>query len=198
LQRNFNLFRLESTYEIREDITSTVGKLRPRLNNAGNDTVFTGWARMALPIYSFTITQVKKPDIGETKPALVRGEITVDLSPFSGHVRDEWEQLRDHDVLFLITVRATKPLSSAAASAARGSGHGGHGHDDNDELVANSDDSEAALHLRHSLGIKYVRGCELKHVVDERKNIIGERDKDGKVNQPWYTILPYTCQHTYT
>jgi intron-binding protein aquarius len=111
LQRNFNLFRLESTYEIREDIASTVSKLRPRLNNAGTTTVFTGWARMALPIYSFSITSVKKPDIGETKPALVRGEITVDLSPFSGKVREEWESLRDHDVLFLITY-VTKYMSS--------------------------------------------------------------------------------------
>ena len=75
LLRNFQLFRLESTFEIRGDIVHAVQRLRPRVSNQGGNTVFTGWARMALPIYSFAITKIKKPLIGEVKPAEVMAEV---------------------------------------------------------------------------------------------------------------------------
>jgi intron-binding protein aquarius len=58
---------------------------------------------MAAPIGRIAVTQVRKPKLGETKPALVKVEVTVDLSVFSGLVRSEWEQLRQHDILFLLT-----------------------------------------------------------------------------------------------
>ena len=72
LLRNFQLFRLESTYEIREDIANTVFRLKPRVANNKKDTVFTGWARYAVPTIVFAVTQVKKPNIGEMKPAQVQ------------------------------------------------------------------------------------------------------------------------------
>lgn len=31
------------------------------------------------------------------------------------------------------------------------------------------------------LGIKFIRGCEVKRVLDEEKNVIGERKKDGSI-----------------
>ena len=84
--------------------------LRPRLSATGTDTVFTGWARFAIPIYKFAITRVEKPLLGFIKPARVRAEVTVDLAPFQQQVRQEWYEIREHDVFFLITVRATIPM----------------------------------------------------------------------------------------
>jgi len=159
LLRNFNLFRLESTYEIREDIKNVVHRLKPRI--AGNgDTVFTGWAKMAVPIKTFTITKVKKPNIGEIKPAQVAAEITVDLAPFQSRVRQDWEAIREHDVLFLLCVEAKYNL---------------------EEKVPKMKMSQRMNHVE--LGIKYVRGCEVKFVLDEEKSIIGERKKDGSVHE---------------
>jgi intron-binding protein aquarius len=40
--------------------------------------VFRGWARMATPIDSFTIIEVKKPNVGENKPAAVTADVVID------------------------------------------------------------------------------------------------------------------------
>lgn len=37
-------------------------------------------------------------------PALVKAEIVVDLAQFPPHLRAEWDGLREHDVLFLLTI----------------------------------------------------------------------------------------------
>ncbi|KAF3577400.1 hypothetical protein DY000_02035589, partial [Brassica cretica] len=78
LLRNFNLFRLESTYEIREDIQEAVPHLLAHINNEG-ETAFRGWSRMAVPINGFKIAQVKQPNIGEEKPASVTAEVTFSI-----------------------------------------------------------------------------------------------------------------------
>lgn len=41
---------------------------------------FRGWARMAVPIDEFTIIEVRKPNVGENKPADVTADIVVDTS----------------------------------------------------------------------------------------------------------------------
>ncbi|KAE9462959.1 hypothetical protein C3L33_05131, partial [Rhododendron williamsianum] len=73
LLRNFNLFRLESTYEIREDIQEAVPHLLAHISNEG-ETAFRGWSRMAVPIREFKVTEVKQPNIGEVKPSSVTAE----------------------------------------------------------------------------------------------------------------------------
>ena len=52
---------------------------------------FNGWARMAVPIKSFKLTEVKNPKIGESKPADVRAIIDVDLKNFGGSIREGTE-----------------------------------------------------------------------------------------------------------
>ncbi|KAK6115388.1 hypothetical protein DH2020_007657 [Rehmannia glutinosa] len=109
LLRNFNLFRLESTYEIREDIQEAVPHLLPYINNEG-ETAFRGWSRMAVPIKEFKIREVKQPNIGEVKPSAVtaeklglqyvrgceiieiRDEEGTLMNDFTGRIkRDEWK-----------------------------------------------------------------------------------------------------------
>ena len=57
LLRNFTLFRLESAYEVRDDICDAVRRMGPKRGLRG-DTSFVGWARMALPIATLSIDEV--------------------------------------------------------------------------------------------------------------------------------------------
>ncbi|XP_002000180.3 RNA helicase aquarius [Drosophila mojavensis] len=110
LLRNFNLFRLESTYEIRQDVEDAVSRMLPWQSEDG-DVVFGGWARMALPITSFAVVEVAKPHLGEKKPSRVRADVGVTLS-VRREIKEEWENLRKHDVCFLITVKPTMPYGT--------------------------------------------------------------------------------------
>ena len=55
LLRNFELFRLESNFGIRQDLCDSLCRLQPRFNPDGSNklemTVFTGWSRMATPLH---------------------------------------------------------------------------------------------------------------------------------------------------
>ncbi|XP_065833502.1 RNA helicase aquarius-like [Oscarella lobularis] len=103
LLRNLNLFRLESTYEIRQDIEDVVKRMKPWTMNDGS-TGFKGWARMAQPIAKFAVVEVAKPNIGENRPSRVRADVTLTLG-VRPEIKEEWQALRRRDVLFLITCR---------------------------------------------------------------------------------------------
>ena len=106
LLRNFNLFHLESTCEflimkfeknekcfsdeIRQDLEDVLFRMRPFSHESRNETIFAGWARMALPIENFQITEVAKPLVGEKSPAVVRGVVTVNIGR-RFDIRNEWE-----------------------------------------------------------------------------------------------------------
>lgn len=57
LLRNFTLYRLESAFEVREDLVDAIKRMGPREGPRGV-TIFGGWARMALPIASVSIDEV--------------------------------------------------------------------------------------------------------------------------------------------
>ncbi|CAG9134014.1 unnamed protein product [Plutella xylostella] len=145
LLRNFNLFRLESTYEIRQDIEDAVYRLAPwRAEDGG--VYFGGWARMAHPIQSFAVVEVAKPLIGERAPSRVRADVTVTLS-VRHEIKHEWENLRKHDVCFLITVRPTQPIGTK--------------YDYRRSMVEQA-------------GIVYVRGCEVEGMLDAAGRVLEE------------------------
>jgi len=89
LLRNFVLYRLESAYEVREDICDAVRRMGPK--RAGLSGVgFGGWARMALPLESVSVDEVAKPLLGEATPARVTATLTLDVGrygPPGGEVR---------------------------------------------------------------------------------------------------------------
>lgn len=147
LLRNFNLFRLESTYEIREDIQEAVPHLLAYINNEG-ETAFRGWSRMAVPIKEFRISEVKQPNIGEVKPAAVTAKITYSISSYRSHIRSEWDGLKEHDVLFLLSIRPSfEPLSTEEASKAT---------------------------VPQRLGLQCVRGCEVIEIRDEDGGLMND------------------------
>ncbi|XP_050420307.1 RNA helicase aquarius [Adelges cooleyi] len=110
LLRNFQLFRLESTYEIRQDIEDTITRMNPCKSEDGG-VYFSGYSKMSLPIDSFLIVEVSKPNLGDRQPSRVRGDVSITLS-VKKDVQEEWESIRKHDVCFLITIKATQPIGS--------------------------------------------------------------------------------------
>ena len=116
LLRNFNLFRLEATYEIREDLADVLKRMQPVGDGSGARARFNGWARMAIEIPSngVEVVEVCKPNVGESKPAAVTIEVSVDFKNARPDVREEWDRLRVHDVVFMLDCEGVGPSSSEA------------------------------------------------------------------------------------
>lgn len=67
---------------------------------------FLGSSRNGLPVETFSVIDVKAPSVGETKPSQVIIDIVINKSILkikSPVVSKEWDSLREHDVVFLIT-----------------------------------------------------------------------------------------------
>jgi intron-binding protein aquarius len=148
LLKNFTLYRLESTYEIRQDIEDSIRRIQPRL--ATGETVFRGWSRMALPINSFNITRVLKPNLGDSKPALVSAEVSYYLPSKNQQIRWEWDNVKQHDIIFLVTVQSP---------------------------IREGDAPNHELPFREQYGVITVRGCEVNEVVDESGNVLSDLDE---------------------
>uniref|UniRef100_A0A8D9DRA3 RNA helicase aquarius n=1 Tax=Cacopsylla melanoneura TaxID=428564 RepID=A0A8D9DRA3_9HEMI len=143
LLRNFNLFRLESTYEIRQDIEDSVIRLSP-WKAEDESTFFGGWARMAQPIVNFAVVEVAKPNIGEKQPSRVRADVSVNLN-VKREIKAEWENLRKHDVCFLVTLKPTLPIGTKISYKGP---------------------------FLEQTGLAYVRGCEIEGMLDTNGRII--------------------------
>lgn len=104
LLRNFNLFRLESVFEIRSDLEDVISRIHPQFDHRGNFVEFSGWARMGVPIKAFKILAVKPNLIGKKYPQEVFAEIEIDMKGAQSGIRNEWDRLKRHDVLFLINL----------------------------------------------------------------------------------------------
>ncbi|XP_043273212.1 RNA helicase aquarius [Venturia canescens] len=143
LLRNFNLFRLESTYEIRQDIEDSVSRLSPWQAEDGG-VYFGGWARMAQPITQFAVVEVAKPNIGEKRPSRVRADVSINLS-VRKEIKSEWENLRKHDVCFLITVKPQNTIGTKYSHK---------------------------LPFVPQVGLTFVRGCEVEGMLDSNGRVI--------------------------
>lgn len=110
------------------------------------EVVFGGWARMALPVQEFAVVEVGKPRIGEKRPSRVRADVCVSLN-VRKEIQDEWENLRRHDVCFLITVHPNVPIGTK------------YNHRGN---------------FIEQVGLVNVRGCEVEGLLDESGKVIEE------------------------
>lgn len=159
LLRNFHLFRLESTYEIRQDIEASVSRMNPWQNDAistnmpdeKNDQpqqpcIFGGWSRMAQSITNFTIVEVGKANIGESHASRVRADVTLILNT-RADIKREWQNLRRHDICFLITC---KPLTKVGTKY------------------------NYRAPFIPQVGLTYVRGCEIEGMLDVDGRLIEE------------------------
>lgn len=147
LLRNFTLFKLESSYEIRQDIEDVVKRISPRLTFPDLKTEFAGWAKMAVPIESFNVVDIAEANLGEEKPSRVRADVGFFLNKFTNVIRKEWDSLRKHDVMFLITIQANEKSG--------------------EKLSENED-------FKEHYGIKYIRGCEIVDIIGKDGRPIDE------------------------
>ncbi len=102
LLRNFKLFRLESTFHIRQDLEEIIDMVSPKFNKRGNFNEFDGWAKMAAPIKNFKILTVKPNEIGKNHPSEVIAEIEINLQGIQSQIKSEWDQVKKHDILFCV------------------------------------------------------------------------------------------------
>jgi intron-binding protein aquarius len=108
--------------------------------------IFGGWSRMAQSITNFTIVEVGKANIGESHPSRVRADVTLVLNT-RADIKREWENLRKHDICFLITC---KPLTK----------------------VGTKYDYRKAFIPQ--VGLTYVRGCEIEGMLNIDGRVIEE------------------------
>jgi len=149
LLRNFNLFRLESTYEVREDLHDQIPRIKASMNQEGR-TQFEGKARMVLPMQGLEVMNVKRPKVGETVPSEVRAEVRWSLTGLLPHVRLEWDQLREHDVIFLMQIEAP------------------------DEPFDGKVSELSVSEFPQKFGVMAFRGAEVTELLDEEGNVIND------------------------
>ncbi len=69
----------------------------------------------------------------------------------SGRIRDEWDSIKKHDVVFLITIAPNKYV---------------------DEQI------DPSKHFLERYGVKFIRGCEVMELMDEQGNPIRDMYED--------------------
>ncbi|KAL5111167.1 hypothetical protein TcWFU_000437 [Taenia crassiceps] len=154
LMRNFTLFRLESTFEIRQDLEDALSRMRPWRGEHGQ-VVFDGWSRMALPIQAFNIVEVSKPALGARQSSRVRADVRVVLAGLREDVQKEWQGLRRHDPVFLVTVQPKSQLRNWKYNPRKP--------------------------FLSQIGILAVRGCEIEGQVDKAGKLIPDEERFGLV-----------------
>jgi intron-binding protein aquarius len=110
LLRNYELFRYEAAYEIKNDVEDAVTRLDPQpveLNARDEQPVtsFHGWSKHSIPINSFLIVDTGRPNLGETRPSHVYADVVIDIGRYTASIRKDWDNLRKGDTLFLLTIR---------------------------------------------------------------------------------------------
>lgn len=112
LQRNYELCRLEAAHDIRVDLEAAIKHMDAvrALQNTGNGadaTIFRGFSPMAVPLSSAgQIVKVSKPALGKSSPSLVLARVELELS--SRHRADAFDSYQTCEVVYLVTVRATR------------------------------------------------------------------------------------------
>jgi intron-binding protein aquarius len=106
LIRNFQLYRLESAFQFGEELTMVIEETQPTSALGESNVRFKHWHRNSLPLSRFQVSHVGKIGIGQKFRESVLADVIVDLSYFSNHqeVYSEWDALKTHDVLFLVSV----------------------------------------------------------------------------------------------
>eukprot|EP01029_Cantina_marsupialis_P007120 TRINITY_DN1785_c0_g2_i1.p1 TRINITY_DN1785_c0_g2~~TRINITY_DN1785_c0_g2_i1.p1 ORF type:complete len:1334 (+),score=432.24 TRINITY_DN1785_c0_g2_i1:119-4120(+) len=165
LKRNFQIYRMEAAYEIRSDLVETVKRVDPRMEMPSMKTIFTGYDRNATPIEGFKLVSLKKAEMGQMIPASVEAEVEIDLGMLRERDRLEWNSIREHDVLFLLSIRSETRF--------------------NEPRKESKSKGEESLDFPERYGLRCVRGCRVTQVKDEGGKLYNDpnassEDRDRK------------------
>lgn len=151
LQRNYDLCRLEAAHDIRVDLEAAIKRIDAvrslqRSGDVLDPTIFRGFSPMAVPLAApAKIVKVSKPALGKTCPAEVLARIELELS--SNHNFVEFDAYQTREVVYLVTVRATR--------------------DEAAELMGFEDDNaQGEGFFPEEFGVIHVRAGELVEVID--------------------------------
>ncbi|KAK9239928.1 P-loop containing nucleoside triphosphate hydrolase protein [Lipomyces kononenkoae] len=103
LHRAFELYRLESFFEVKCDIESIIDRLK--LHHSSGELKLSGFSRMAQRISRPAILETAPARVGESHPAYVRAELYLELDRVNEDIQKEWEALRPGEVVFLVAVQ---------------------------------------------------------------------------------------------
>jgi intron-binding protein aquarius len=203
LLRNFELVRLESSYEIRSDLVDVIKRIHPVVrqsmqdnsNELGLKTDFTGWARMALELEEqVRIMRVAPPKLGEGVPSQVIAEITIDLVHCGDTIRREWDALNEFDNLFLVAIDATKMTGAPAPFLSELD----ETFSDSERRVADDEDKT----FPERFGVLAIRGCMVLNIRDEDGNFVNsstsqDRKQNSKGTKRILRVELDPAQYTY-
>lgn len=99
---------------------------------------------------SNSIVDVAEANLGEQKPSRVRADVGFSIGKFNATICKEWDGLRKHDVMFLLTIQAIEKSSEKL-----------------------QDDENFKEHY----GIKYIRGCEIVDIIGQDGRAIDEHSR---------------------
>ncbi|EER18194.1 conserved hypothetical protein [Perkinsus marinus ATCC 50983] len=178
LLRNFKLYRLESTYEIRGDFEDVIPRLNMTRQTADGPARIMGQSRMAVELKGITIVNVRSPNVGETIPSEVRAEITYSLRNVLPHVKQEWDELREHDCVFMLSV--DEGYTTREASTRIGSCQIDPPTRDKGFKPKNLRELTIS-DFPDYYGVKKVRGAVVIELLDEEGNVLSEYNKKEPV-----------------
>merc|ERR1712187_560214 len=94
------------------DFQNLFNRVTLRKKNIQNFKLSSG-SRISTKIISFKITNIKYLYIGSDNPSEVSAEIVYSLNSHAQHHRFSWDEIRKHEVLFLLTLKySNKPKSN--------------------------------------------------------------------------------------
>ncbi|KAI8894947.1 hypothetical protein BC833DRAFT_529987 [Globomyces pollinis-pini] len=167
LLRNFQLYKLETAFSIRQDIEDVVLRLNPRYNPDHvakyDQTVFGGWSRMAVPLNQLQVEDIGQPRLTEITPSYVKADITYSLDRYSPQIKSEWDSLKMHDTLFLVSLQMLPDLESQSISV-------------KETTMSGSD-------FRKKFGIKHIRGCEVFQLLSDEGDPIYNFEAGKELNE---------------
>ena len=162
LERNFKLYLTEVGYDVRQHLVGVIKRMSPHLNDDGR-VEFAGWSAMGVDVSQAPkVVDVRPADIGWNFPSRVLAEVRFTTRGMQNRVKVEWDQLREHDILLLVSFK-----------------------DDTDGGMFDATRKVGDLEYLASR-IRHVRGCEVKSICDEEgvnMNVPGEdreEEHDGK------------------
>jgi intron-binding protein aquarius len=152
LHRSFLLSRYESLFQVRNDIEDVLHRMRPEIAYPEGTTLFRGYSKMAILVQKVNVMEIQPPRVGESVPALVSGEVYLDLESLPKHARREWSTIRVDDVIFLLSVKLEDPKNGAKTGVEDGGAR--------------------------AVGVRWVRTAEISQILDENGRVMRQANDD--------------------
>ncbi len=107
---------------------------------------------------AFRVEFVSKPQLGSDVPCEVRAIVEVDLNKLAPHIRAEWDLLREHDIVFMMSMTEPKRAADEPTASVR---------------------KDVARQMRARDSIVSVRGAEVVQVLDEAGKLMNDNTDTG-------------------